>query len=553
MHAIRFDQVSKQFRTRHNRSFREWFVSLGPTPPRPDGPDQFWALRNISFEIQPGESVGLIGHNGAGKSTALKLIGRLMTPSQGRLEIHGRVSALLELGAGFHPELSGRDNVFLSGALLGLSRRDMAARFDAIVDFSEIEEFIDMPVKHYSSGMFARLAFAVSANVEPEILLVDEALAVGDIRFVQKCLAHLDRFRARGGTLLFVSHDLPAVQRLCGRVIWLDRGRLCMDGPPREVTEAYFDSMIGAPSPAASAAQGRESGIGSGESGIERAPATAAEHWILARLALTLAEVEAQMKLYRFDLVAQALYEFVWNDYCDWFLELSKPALNGEDAAAAASTRSTLLRVLEAILRALHPITPFITEEIWQSVAPKLGISGNSVAERPYPRAAEFADATDAQAVADIEWLKAVLGEIRRIRSEMNIAPGKQIPLLFAKGAAADRTRVERFAEQIAFLARTESQAWLDAGQQEPASASAIVGELRVLIPLAGLIDIEAEKARLNREIKRIESEITKCNGKLGNATFVANAPAAVVEQERGRLAEFSTTLSGLNEQLGRL
>ena len=294
-------------------------------------------------------------------------------------------------------------------------------------------------------------------------------------------------------------------------------------------------------------------GIGSGESGIERAPATAAEHWILARLALTLAEVEAQMKLYRFDLVAQALYEFVWNDYCDWFLELSKPALNGEDAAAAASTRSTLLRVLEAILRALHPITPFITEEIWQSVAPKLGITADSVAARPYPLAAEFAGATDTHAVGDIEWLKAVLGEIRRIRSEMNIAPGKQIPLLFAKGAAADRTRVERFAEQIAFLARTESQAWLDAGQQEPASASAIVGELRVLIPLAGLIDIEAEKARLNREIKRIESEITKCNGKLGNATFVANAPAAVVEQERGRLAEFSTTLSGLNEQLGRL
>jgi valyl-tRNA synthetase len=294
-------------------------------------------------------------------------------------------------------------------------------------------------------------------------------------------------------------------------------------------------------------------GIGSGESGIERAPATAAEHWILARLALTLAEVEAQMKLYRFDLVAQALYEFVWNDYCDWFLELSKPALNGEGAAAAASTRSTLLRVLETILRALHPITPFITEEIWQSVAPKLGIGGNSVAARPYPLAAEFAGASDAAAVADIEWLKAVLGEIRRIRSEMNIAPGKQIPLLFAKGTAADRTRVERFAEQIAFLARTESQAWLDAGQQEPASASAIVGELRVLIPLAGLIDIEAEKARLNREIKRIEGEIAKCNGKLGNATFVANAPAAVVEQERGRLAEFSTTLSGLNEQLGRL
>ncbi len=245
MHAIRFDQVSKQFRTRHNRSFREWFVSLGPTPPRPDGPDQFWALRNISFEIQPGESVGLIGHNGAGKSTALKLIGRLMTPSQGRLEIHGRVSALLELGAGFHPELSGRDNVFLSGALLGLSRRDMAARFDAIVDFSEIEEFIDMPVKHYSSGMFARLAFAVSANVEPEILLVDEALAVGDYNFQQKCLTRIDELKSSGVTIVLVSHAHDTIRTHCRRVLWFDHGKLMADGVGETEIARYLDHTAG--------------------------------------------------------------------------------------------------------------------------------------------------------------------------------------------------------------------------------------------------------------------------------------------------------------------
>ncbi|MBK7209670.1 MAG: valine--tRNA ligase [Xanthomonadales bacterium] len=308
-------------------------------------------------------------------------------------------------------------------------------------------------------------------------------------------------------------------------------------------------------------------GMGNGESGVGTAdsshrtchgvapdqPETAAEQWILSRLAATLDEVEAQFRTYRFDLVAQALYEFVWNDYCDWFLELSKPALNGGDAEAIASTRHTLLRVLEAILRALHPITPFITEEIWQSVAPKLGIPGDSISARRYPHRDEFATGIDAAFVSDIEWLKSVLGEVRRIRSEMNISPGKQIPLLFAKGDAEDHARIDRFASQIAFLARTECQRWLADGEDEPASASAIVGDLRVLIPLAGLIDVDAEKARLGKEIKRIEGEIGKCNGKLGNATFVANAPAAVVDQERQRLADFSSTLAGLREQLARL
>jgi len=280
-------------------------------------------------------------------------------------------------------------------------------------------------------------------------------------------------------------------------------------------------------------------------------PASEPERWILTRLHHTLAAVETHFAGYRFDLAAQALYEFTWNEFCDWFLELAKPALNGGDAAAADSMRHTLLVVLEAVLRALHPIMPFITEEIWHEVAPKLGIAGDSISLRTYPHVSEFA--VDAAADAEIEWLKAVLSQVRRIRSEMNIAPTKTIPLLYANGSDADRARQSKFAASIAFLARAESQRWLDAGEAEPPAAAAIVGDMKVLIPLAGLIDLGAEKLRLDKEIKRIEGEIAKCNAKLDTPTFVANAPAAVVAQEKQRLADFSTTLAGLREQAARL
>ncbi|MBC6942261.1 MAG: valine--tRNA ligase [Xanthomonadales bacterium] len=280
-------------------------------------------------------------------------------------------------------------------------------------------------------------------------------------------------------------------------------------------------------------------------------PVTAAERWIIARLRATLAEVEAQMRVYRFDLVAQALYEFVWNEYCDWFVELAKPALQGEDRAAADSTRHTLLCVLEAALRALHPITPFITQEIHAAVAPLLGLADTgSLLRQAYPRAAEFA-ADDAQAGADIEWLRAVLTQLRRIRSEMNIAPARTIPLLLDGGDADDRGRVARFGAQIAFLARTQSQRWLTTGEVAPPAAAGIVGELRLLIPLAGLIDLDAEKARLAREIQRLEAELTKARGKLAN--FGERTPATVVEQERQRVAEFEATLAKLREQLKQL
>jgi len=281
------------------------------------------------------------------------------------------------------------------------------------------------------------------------------------------------------------------------------------------------------------------------------APVTEAERWILTRLHATLAEVDRHFTTYRFDHLAQALYEFVWNEYCDWFLELSKPALQGGDAEAAASTRRTLLVVLETALRALHPIIPFITEEIWQSVAPQLGLEETSILQCRYPRADEFA--VDESASAEIEWFKAVLTGVRKIRSEMNIPPGKTIPLLLADGDAEDHRRTGKFSSQIGFLARCEAPRWLATGESEPAAAAAVVGNLRVLIPLEGLIDLNAERARLAKEIARIQGEIKKCEGKLGNANFVDHAPAAVVEQERNRLADWNTQAAALREQASRL
>ncbi|MBP7692564.1 MAG: ABC transporter ATP-binding protein [Anaerolineales bacterium] len=239
---ITFDSVSKRYRLRHTRSVREGFILAGRRPARSDRfPDQFWALREVSFAITPGEIVGLIGANGAGKSTLLKLISRVSVPSSGRVTTHGRIGALLELGAGFHPELSGRDNIYLNCALLGMSRRETQGKFDAIVAFSELENFIDNPVKHYSSGMFARLAFSVNIHVDPEILLVDEALAVGDQAFQRKCLDRIDALRGQGVTILFVSHALETIRALCARALWLERGRLIADGPAGEVAALYLD------------------------------------------------------------------------------------------------------------------------------------------------------------------------------------------------------------------------------------------------------------------------------------------------------------------------
>jgi len=203
--------------------------------------DILWALRDVSFEVAPGEVVGLIGRNGAGKSTLLKILSRIMPPTRGSVEIRGRLASLLEVGTGFHPELSGRDNIYLNGAILGMRRHEIARKFDEIVAFAEIEKFIDTPVKRYSSGMYVRLAFAVAAHLEPEILIVDEVLAVGDAAFQQKCLGKMQSVStSEGRTVLFVSHNMWAVRSLCKRVIWFEQGRLRLEGTAREVVDTYL-------------------------------------------------------------------------------------------------------------------------------------------------------------------------------------------------------------------------------------------------------------------------------------------------------------------------
>ncbi|WP_349657007.1 valine--tRNA ligase [Xanthomonas sp. 10-10] len=284
-------------------------------------------------------------------------------------------------------------------------------------------------------------------------------------------------------------------------------------------------------------------------------PRTEAEKWILARLDKVTAETHAHYANYRFDLLTQSLYEFAWNAFCDWFVELAKPALNGavQDNDAAASTRHTLLYVLESLLRLLHPLTPFVTEELWQQVAPRLGITAATISLQTFPQVGDVDTGSYASAEADVEWLKSMVSALRRVRSELNVPPSKQVQLLLQAGTADDRTRVARFASQLAFLLKLESIDWLDAGQDTPPAATAIVGELTLLVPLAGLVDMEAERTRLDKEIKRVESEIGKCNGKLGNATFVQNAPAAVVEQERARLNDWTVQLTGLREQRAKI
>jgi len=205
--------------------------------------EMFWALKDVSLEVREGEVLGLIGRNGAGKTTLLKILSRITRPTEGWAEIRGHVGSLLEVGTGFHPELTGRENTFLSGAILGMSKAEIARKFDEIVAFAELEKFIDTPVKHYSSGMYVRLAFAVAAHLEPEILLVDEVLAVGDINFQKKCLGKMGDVARAGRTVVLVSHQLNQIRRLCQRVVWIDDGQVRRDGPTHEVVSAYESAM----------------------------------------------------------------------------------------------------------------------------------------------------------------------------------------------------------------------------------------------------------------------------------------------------------------------
>jgi lipopolysaccharide transport system ATP-binding protein len=256
--VIQVENLSKSYRIGsaiHQKNLREsisagitaplrWMAGNQPDSARAEKSDQFWALKDISFSVEQGEVLGVIGRNGAGKSTLLKILSRITKPTEGRARIRGRVGSLLEVGTGFHPELTGRENVFLSGAILGMARSEIVQKFDEIIAFAEIEQFLDTPVKHYSSGMYMRLAFAVAAHLEPEILIVDEVLAVGDIQFQKKCLGKMGRVAKEGRTVIFVSHNMAAVSTLCSTALVIDRGQIVCEGDTGDCISTFGGKMM---------------------------------------------------------------------------------------------------------------------------------------------------------------------------------------------------------------------------------------------------------------------------------------------------------------------
>ena len=248
MDRVRVENVSKRYRLGEQRNLRETIAAA--VTGRKDNASELWSLRDVTFTVRDGEAVGILGRNGAGKSTLLKILMRITAPTVGQSRTRGRVAALLEVGTGFHPELTGRENVFLNAAILGMSRAETLRRFDEIVDFAGTARFLDTPVKRYSSGMYLRLAFAVAAHLEPDVLIVDEVLAVGDAEFQRKCLRRMSTAEAEGRTVLFVSHDLGALSRLCTRALWLEAGRIKDEGPTPKVVRDYLTSGFGAPSAA---------------------------------------------------------------------------------------------------------------------------------------------------------------------------------------------------------------------------------------------------------------------------------------------------------------
>jgi valyl-tRNA synthetase len=294
----------------------------------------------------------------------------------------------------------------------------------------------------------------------------------------------------------------------------------------------------------------KDTGIDSSDSDDEL---SLPDRWIISRLQHVEASVADHIEKYRFDLAAHDLYSFVWEDYCDWYLELSKPILFNDDTPenAQRGTRRTLVRVLETILRLNHPIMPFITEEIWQMIAPLAGITGDTIMLQPFPVADE--KKIDSTAETELEWVKSFVTGVRKIRSEMDIAPGKPLPVLLYNASDSDKTCFKNNQAFIETLAKLENVEWLESNADAPESATALLGEMQILIPLAGLIDKEAELARLEKEIGKLKINIDKGNAKLGNPGFVDKAPAAVVDKERTRVDELSVALTQLQEQAEKI
>ena len=280
---------------------------------------------------------------------------------------------------------------------------------------------------------------------------------------------------------------------------------------------------------------------------------SSADRWIRSRFNSTTADMHQHLKVYRLDLALQSAYEFTWHEFCDWYLELSKPVLQSDEASDAEKrgTRQTLIEVLEATLRLLHPLMPFVTEEIWQTVAPRANVEADTIMLRPYPEVTD--DDHDAEADADIEWVKQFILGIRQIRGEMDISPGKPLPVILQGASESDRQRANTQALLLKRVGRVESITELGDNAEPPAAATALLGDMRMLVPMKGLIDVDAERARLNKQLDKVKTDLSKSNGKLANEKFVNNAPAEVVTQEQERVADFERAIAQLSEQLMKL
>jgi valyl-tRNA synthetase len=274
-----------------------------------------------------------------------------------------------------------------------------------------------------------------------------------------------------------------------------------------------------------------------------------ADRWIISLLQQTEQEVIKGIESYRFDLAAQAIYTFIWDEYCDWYLELSKPVLTNPESAEAAlrGTRRTLVQVMETVLRLIHPLTPYISEEIWQRMAPLAGVEGDTIMRQPYPEAAP--DKIDPDAISEIDWIKDFIIGVRKIRSGMNIDPRKMLPVLLQGGSHTDKKRLDNNVHYLISVGRIESATWLSDDDEAPESSTALIDDMKLLIPLAGLIDKEAEAARLAKELERKVSELERCENKLSNPSFVDKAPAAVVEKEQVKASELKSVIGSLQEQ----
>ncbi|RKZ35363.1 MAG: valine--tRNA ligase, partial [Gammaproteobacteria bacterium] len=283
----------------------------------------------------------------------------------------------------------------------------------------------------------------------------------------------------------------------------------------------------------------------------DKADRSLPDRWIDHRLNQLSTDVRLNVEQYRFDLAAQAIYEFTWNEFCDWYLELTKPALNQATEASSRATRHTLVNVLEKLMRITHPLMPFITETIWQRVAPLAGAAGDTIMRQPYPE--PNSEREDPQAVAAVAWLKRVVLGVRRIRGEMDIPPGKRIPLLLQQGDDDDHRRLDAHRDYVESLARTESIDWLAPDETPPEAATSLAGDLKLLVPLAGLIDKQAESERLAKDIAKRRNELDRSAGKLNNAAFLERAPAAIVKKEELRGQELEAAIAKLEEQLQRL